>query len=532
VLRPHRLPRPVVLFALAFGLVAGACGGTLYDATGVPKVDPLGCGDSAHVCGGVCVSQDVAACGDTCAVCSSAPPNGSPDCRADTGSAFACTFKCDANFRACGGECLPQIATACGAACTDCTASGPVANGAHACADQGGGAYACDFTCDPGFFKVNGGCVRPVAVAAGQQHTCAIVDGGALLCWGANGSGELGPNATGASSVSPRIVFASGVSAVTAGGRHTCAIASGSVACWGANDLGQLGRGTTGAATATPAAVSGGLTGVTRLAAGANHTCALTGAGAVRCWGANAAGQSGTGTATTSVNAPGAAAIASGATAIAAGGGTTCASTSAGELRCWGANASGQVGAGGTGAATSPTAVALPAAAAPPLTLLGLAVGGAHACALVSGTATGLDGLHCWGADGQWQLGDGGAASPGSTTPLRADRLDQQSRIDGLVAAGGEHTCAWRTGDASLKCGGRADELQVGVPVPLAANVDRLDVTPGGAPVALAAGQAHTCVLTQQVGGLELRCWGRNAEGQLGRATAGGAPDGTPVLVP
>lgn len=527
MLRPHRLPRPTVLLALAAGLWAGACGGTLYDADGVPRLDPNGCGVGTHACGIVCKSDtDPDACGLGCTLCGGAPADAVRACLPSGGAGDgACGFTCNDGFHACGNTCRGNTDVhACGAACTDCGA-GP-ANGAAVCADQGAGTFACDYTCTAGFFKVNGGCLRPAAVAAGQQHTCAVLEGGALACWGANGSGQLGPGASGTTSQLPRVVFTAQVLAVAGGGRHTCAIlgADRHVECWGANDLGQLGRGTTGAATSTPAAVGGALTNVLQLAAGANHTCALTGAGAVRCWGANAAGQSGTGTATTSVNPPGGAAIASGATAVAAGGGTSCATAAAGLL-CWGANASGQTGRGTTTAALAPAPVAgLPAAG----TLVAFAVGGSHACAATGDTT----GLYCWGNDAQWQLGDGGAASPGSATAIAASAIDQQARVDGLVVAGGAHTCTWRIADASLKCGGQADELQVGVPVAPAATVDRLDVTPGGTPVALAAGQAHTCVLAQQVAGLELRCWGRNAEGQLGRPTAGGTPDGTAGLVP
>lgn len=533
MLRAHRLPRPPVLLALAAGLWAGACGGTLYDANGVPRLDPNGCGAGTHACGVVCKADtDPDACGLGCTLCGGAPTDGVRACvPVGTAGDGQCGFTCNDGFHACGASCRGNTDVhACGAACADCGA-GP-ANGAAVCADQGGGTFACDYTCDPGLFKVNGGCARPTAVAAGQQHSCAIVEGGALLCWGANGSGQLGPAASGATSLAPRLVFANGVTAVAAGGRHTCAVASGVVACWGANDLGQLGRGTTGAATATPAAVSGALTGVSQLAAGADHTCALTSAGAVRCWGANAAGQSGTGTATPSVNAPGAAAVASGASAVAAGGGTSCASTSTGGLLCWGNNAAGQTGRGNTGPAASPAQVTgLPAAGA----VVAFAVGASHACANTGATT----GLYCWGANGSWQLGDGGASGAASSTAVPASALDNRTRFDGLLTAGGVFTCGARTLETTLKCGGLADDLPVGIPAlpPAAGNlVDANDVIPGGVLVSVAAGTSHACALVD-VGAagapiLQIKCWGRNAEGELGRTTLDPAKDGAPGIVP
>jgi alpha-tubulin suppressor-like RCC1 family protein len=305
------------------------------------------------------------------------------------------------------------------------------------------------------------------------------------------------------------------------------------VQCWGANDLGQLGRGTTGAATSAPAAVSGTLAAADQLAAGANHTCALA-SGAVRCWGANAAGQSGTGIATTSVNAPGAAAIASGATAIAAGGGTSCASTAAGGLLCWGNNNAGQTGRGTSGAATSPAPViGLPAAGV----LAGFAVGANHACASLGAGA----GLHCWGDNGSWQLGDGGVSGPASSLPVPAIDVDNQARFDALVGGGAAFTCATRSGEQppSIKCGGQNAEQQAGprlVPPPDPLNpdlADRNDVTPGGAVLRLSLGSAHGCALVDDVtAGVQVKCWGRNAEGQLGRPTSGGAPDGVAAPVP
>jgi alpha-tubulin suppressor-like RCC1 family protein len=537
-----RAPRPAVVLAALAGLGIGACGGSLYDEAGVPKVagGNLCNPDTQHLCaatGAVCQSNaDPDHCGAACDVCAAAPADGVRACLPGAGGVYACGFTCTAPARACGGQCLPQSVTACGASCAVCTAP---ANASPVCADQGGGAFGCDFACAAGLFKTATGCVRPTAVATGGNHTCAIAEGGALFCWGDNGSGQLGH--AGAGGTTPALVLPSGVTLVAAGAQHTCAVQGGVVKCWGANGSGQLGRGTTGASDPTPAAVAGTLASVKQLAAGLGHTCALTTAGAVRCWGANGSGQVGIGTTSAPVTSPSAApAIASGASVISTFGSTTCALLS-GEVRCWGANGSGQTGKGGAVSAAEPTPVAvagLPAAITPPLGLLGLAAGNAHTCVLVSGASgTKKDGLWCWGDDAFHELGDGGVAPSPALAPVQASVLDNQARLDGLLGAGASHTCASRALEVSFKCAGRNDDFQAGVALVPGPIADAADVTPGGALVAITGGGAHTCALVDlavapATGSLAIKCWGRNAEGQLGRITAGGAADGVPELAP
>ena len=162
-------------------------------------------------------------------------------------------------------------------------------------------------------------------VAAGQGHTCAVLKGGQVKCWGLNDSGQLGDGTT-TNRTTPTDICAdatcasplTGVVAVDAGVSHTCALTmGGEVKCWGWNEFGQLGDGTSGDGnpatldnfSSTPVDVcadspcASSLTGATAVAGGFGHGCALVTGGEVKCWGLNFFGQLGDG-ATTDSNTP------------------------------------------------------------------------------------------------------------------------------------------------------------------------------------------------------------------------------------
>ena len=127
------------------------------------------------------------------------------------------------------------------------------------------------------------------ALAAGEAHTCAVTAGGGVQCWGLNRSGQLG-DGTRVNRPWPVEVIGiptgSGVTAIAAGLYHTCALmARGVVKCWGSGGLGQLGNGPR-ADNGTPEDVSmfSAGSGVISLAAGGDHTCAITAGGGIKCW--------------------------------------------------------------------------------------------------------------------------------------------------------------------------------------------------------------------------------------------------------
>ncbi|MDO9455164.1 RCC1 domain-containing protein, partial [Nocardioides sp.] len=245
-------------------------------------------------------------------------------------------------------------------------------------------------------------------LAAGGLHTCALLGDASVRCWGDDTSGQLGTGSSSAGQANTpvAVVGLSGpVVALDTGTFHTCAVIDdGTVQCWGNNGDRRLGATTTSDRTSTPVTVTG-LTDVVDVAAGDRHTCALTGAGAVRCWGRNLDGQLGDGTdqATTSLTTP----VAGGAVAVAVGEEHSCALLEDGTVRCWGDN-----GYGATGSPTTTLTVLTPTAVAGFAGATMLSAGGDNTCAT---TATAL---WCWGFNFSGQLGPSSTADR-SSTPVR-----------------------------------------------------------------------------------------------------------------
>jgi alpha-tubulin suppressor-like RCC1 family protein len=248
------------------------------------------------------------------------------------------------------------------------------------------------------------------AIAAGGGHTCALMDavqGGGVKCWGWNANGQLGDGTT-TNRAAPVDVagLGRGVRAIAVGRYHTCALTEdGAVKCWGFNAAGQLGDGTTAQRTA-PVDVSGLNSGIMAIAAGDRHTCAVTEDGRALCWGANEDGQLGDGTTTNRTTPVDVSELDSGVSALAAGGRHTCALIVGGAVKCWGWNGYGQLGDGTTTWRATPVDVFGLSAGVSAVT-----TGSYHTCALVVG-----GGVNCWGRNQYGQLGD--ASTEDRTTPV------------------------------------------------------------------------------------------------------------------
>ncbi len=286
-----------------------------------------------------------------------------------------------------------------------------------------------------------------VTVAAGLSHTCASTADGDVRCWGSNHFGRLGDGTTTSSSSPVDVAGLDGpATAVVAGEFHTCALtALGDVQCWGRNNLGQLGDGTT-VSRAAPVNVSVTDGPVARIAAGANHTCALTPEGGVKCWGANDHGQLGDGTRRNRSVPVDVAGLAIGIASIAAGTDHTCAAANTGAVKCWGSNESKQLGR-----------THLWRDSSVPLDVLGLgnpitalAAGAAHTCGLTS-----QGGATCWGRNNDGQLGDGTRGSWSSPVVVAG-----VANVNAL-AAGHQHTCAVTT-ERTAYCWGSDTSGQLG----------------------------------------------------------------------
>ena len=131
-------------------------------------------------------------------------------------------------------------------------------------------------------------------LTAGAKHACVVLEDGAVQCWGANDSGQLGDGTTTDSRVPALVQGLPPAAEVRAGAAHTCArLRNKTVACWGDNRAHQLVNGTS-KPSSRPVPVQG-LMGVVELAVGGDSSCVRMGEGEVRCWGANASGQLGDG---------------------------------------------------------------------------------------------------------------------------------------------------------------------------------------------------------------------------------------------
>lgn len=343
-------------------------------------------------------------------------------------------------------------------------------------------------------------------LASGGAHSCAIVEGGAVKCWGFNISGQLGDAANAVYSTGTPVdtLGPVGVIMLDGGGEHTCALVTGGTArCWGANLYGQLANsGFVGGHTPDDVL---GVSAAIAVSAGGQHSCALLVGGAVKCWGHGQHGQLGDGgfaNSSTPVDVVGV----SGATAIALGGEHSCAVVS-GAVKCWGRNNVGQLG---NGVATPDPGVASVVDVGGLSGVQALAAGYNHTCALLSGGA-----VKCWGSAGLGKLGDGNQIQSFSAVPVTAIGGGDATALD----IGRYHSCAL-FGDGTVNCWGSNYFGQLGNGENRNDKFSPVLVLGIDSATALAVGDNHTCVRVS-ISPLNLKCWGDGGLGQLGDGVVG-----------
>ncbi len=367
-------------------------------------------------------------------------------------------------------------------------------------------------------------------LSVGAFHACHLA-AGAVTCWGENAEGQLGNGSKDNKPLPTPIAPASGSAAsaykaVSAGGAHTCALTvAGMVVCWGNNIAGQLGtNASTGSSVPVSVDAAGPATTYASIAAGDNHTCALTTTGTVHCWGqilGNARVPTQIPTPEGSIASPKFVAVTSGVS-------HSCGLAEGGAAYCWGNNGSGQVGDGQTGVSAPAPKRVQSSVDGGTLSLASLSAGDAHSCGLTTeGTSL------CWGGHANGALGDG--VTNTTTAPLPQAVLGPgggAALTFTTLVAGHQNTCGLMS-DGKAYCWGSNDHAQTGTGDNGAAVGFPTAVAPqaGGAALefaVLGSGLFFACGLTNDG---SVYCWGDNASGQLGVGSTSTTPSKVPVRV-
>ena len=186
------------------------------------------------------------------------------------------------------------------------------------------------------------------------MHSCALLAGGAVKCWGNNYDGELGNGSNADSNVPVTVTGISTATALAVGDDHSCALlAGGAVQCWGAWRQARQWHHDQIPIRRSPSA---GLATLRPLRPRGWFSCALLASGAVQCWGQNSLASWAMGLVRDS-NIPVSVTGISTAVAIAAGWSHACAALRSGSVQCWGWNAIGQLGNGTTADSNTPVNV-------------------------------------------------------------------------------------------------------------------------------------------------------------------------------
>ena len=394
--------------------------------------------------------------------------------------------------------------------------------------------------CDDGnlvdFDGCDGDCTVSFQMSLIGQRSCALLKSGMVRCWGFGGAvlglGTMSPNLGDNPGELPTPDLAlGGVSVGIRGGNSAyCALRdTGVVRCWGDNFFGQLGINSTAKIGLNPGDMppADSLVGKPAVQLGGGGSgvnggtfCAITSDGELRCWGGNATGMLGLGHTMVIGDDPGE--LPGAATPVGfvparvyVGHFHACALSTQGKVRCWGLNDSGQLGNGATGTLGDDPGELPVADVELGGVAVELAVGLNFNCARM---ATGD--VRCWGLNDFGQLGLGNTTNigddPGEMPPASV-ALGGPAKS---IIPGFSHTCALRSDDNTVRCWGKNDFGQLGL-----GNTNTIGDGPGEMPPADAkiggpalavfggSGSGHSCAM---LAGMKLRCWGANGSGRLG----------------
>ena len=403
---------------------------------------------------------------------------------------------------------------------------------------------------------------RAKALAAGNYHTCALLDNNTVKCWGLNSDGQLGqgdafdrgdePGEMGDALPAINLGTRRTARAIVADGFSTCALLdNGTAKCWGSNWSGQLGQGDVNSRGDGPGEMGNALPAINlgtgrrakALTLGFAHACAVLDNGTVKCWGNSVLGQLGQGN--TNSRGDGAGEMGNALPAINLGTGRRAKAITAGEyhtcvildnntVKCWGYNSYGQLGRGDTfnrgddpgemGDALAPLDLGTGRSAR------SISAGDHQNCVVLSDRT-----VACWGQGIYGQLGTGDGSDRGNDPGEMGDalipvNLGVQVRSISTYAT---HACAILE-NRTLECWGRnsSGELGVGDTNNRGDSPDEMGIFhpmvllgTGRTVRSLAVGMGaeHTCAILDTA---QIKCWGKNNRGQLGLGDTNNRGDG------
>src|SRR5690554_2266450 len=299
----------------------------------------------------------------------------------------------------------------------------------------------------------NGVMTGAIKISAGENHTCALLAGGNVKCWGSNSNGQLGNSqlstqgkkaSSTAVDVNVNDLQAIKIASISVGNNYSCAlleagdikcwgkipsdfsadkllaltnkkpiqlatasnhacatVENNQIQCWGDSDNGKLGH------TENTEQVVTGIDKALLVSSKGNHSCALLNNGRVECWGDNLSGQIGNGLGDlNSVLTPNRVRNLSQVISLSSGEQYNCAATVAGQVLCWGNNQYGQLGyVPSKGATHVRPFSSIPTVVEGITTAKEVSVSQNHSCALLISEAK-EESVSCWGKNDSGQLGN------------------------------------------------------------------------------------------------------------------------------